>query len=179
MSDKTIEIKSIQGVSDYGALRTYFMHKRDPKRTKITAGILLASILLLVFDYSIYPFLLFKIIGIIGIIAIAGIYSWLSIETRRLEKNIKPLINIKQEIGLTQAGFAVKWAGFELADYSWDEIYYSYESDFHFFIFIDKYFAVILPKILMKKALSKEIHDLLESKTRLIDDSTGWKYDTI
>lgn len=176
MSDHSIEIKSITGPSDYGALRSYYMHRRNPKRTKITACILLPSILLLVLDQTQYSFLLFKILGTLGIIAVAGIYSWISIETRRLEKNIRPIINIKQEIRLTHSGFTVKWTGFEQAEHSWDDIDYTYENDFYFFIFIDKYFAVILPKVLMNQQMGKKIHELLDSGSQLIDESTGWKY---
>jgi len=179
MSDKTIEVKSITEAPGFHALKSYYMHKRLPQRTRIIAYIILASILLLVISETPFGFPFFKLIGIVGILAIAVVYSWITVEMRPLDRNMRKLVNLKQELKLEENGISVKWTGYEPAEYDWADLEYAYENDAYFFIFIEKHFALIIPKFLMKEYQSKQIHDRLEANMKLIDESTGWKYQKI
>lgn len=164
---------------DFHAIKNYFMYKRLPQRTKTMAYIFLASLLLLVISETEFGFPFFKMIGIIGIIIIAVMYSWISIDTKPFDTHLRKIVNKKQTLNLREDGFSIKWEGFEESDYLWSDIEYAYESDFHFFIFIEKHFGFVIPKLLLKGNHAKEIHDLLEKNIRLINESTGWKYQKI
>lgn len=176
MKEQTIQVKSITERQDYIALRSYFMYKRIPKRTMTIAYILIASFLLLLIGETQYGLPFFKPLGIVGIIIDALIYSWITIETRPLETNQRKVLNIKQELNLDENGLSVKWEGFEQADYTWPEMKFAYENDFHYFIFIEKDFAVVLPKVLMKGKMSRDIHELLDRHLKLINESKDYEY---
>jgi hypothetical protein len=179
MSEQTIEIKSITEAQDFHAMKNYYMYKRLPQRTKILAYIFLASLLLLVISESEFGFPFFKPIGIAGIIVVAVIYSWISIDVKPLDTHLRKIVNKKQTLNIHEAGFSVKWEGFEEADYVWSDIEFAYENDFHFFIFIEKHFGFIIPKLLLKGNHAKNIHDLLGKNVRLVNETTWWKYQKI
>ncbi len=175
MSDKSISVQSMVRRSDYNVLRNYHMYKRNPKRTKITVYILILSLVLLIISETAIPLPFLKLLGIVGILFIAVIYTWLSIDARRLEKFPKAIINKKQELTLSQIGFTVKWTGLEQAEYHWDTVDHVVESDSHFFLFLDEYRVIIIPKLELKEYRVKEIHDLLEHHVTLESDLSGWK----
>lgn len=181
MKEKEILIEFTLDKPDYNALRTYYMYKRTPTRTKIMVCLLLASLLLLILSEAAYAFPYFKPIGLCGILAITCIYSWISIEARRLEKGVQELIGKKQETRLTDEGFTVKWKGSgRFEEYCWDEIDYVFEDDSYFFLFINRYSVIIISKLEMKLGKKefkiKEIHDLLENHIKLISDLRNYQY---
>jgi len=169
---------------DYDALRNYYMYKRTPKRTKIMVFLLLASLLLLVMSQSAYAFPLFEPLGLCGILAIAGIYSWVSIDARRLEKEAQKHIGKNQETVLTEEGFTVTWKELGRAEeYLWTETEYVYEDDNHFFICVGPYSFIIIAKLdlkLYKKEYKiKQLHDLIKSHAKLIAELRNYKYENI
>lgn len=176
MSKKNIEIKSIMERHDFHALKNYYMYKKNSQRTKIMAYIFVASLLMLIISETEFGFPFFKLVGLAGIIVIALIYSWISIDTKPLDTNLRKIVNKKQELNLRDDGFSIKWTGTEQADYAWSDIEYAYENDHHFFVFIEKQFGFVIPKLLLKGNMAKEVHELLDTHVRLINDSTGWKY---
>ncbi len=166
---------------DYNALRNYYMYKRTPKRTKIMVCLLLASLLLLIMSGTAFAFPLFKPLGLCGMLAITGIYSWISIDARRLEKGVQELIGKRQETRLTEEGLTVKWKGTSrYEEYLWDEIDYVYEDDSYFFLFIDLYSVIIISKLELKLEKKdkriKEISELIKRHTKLISDLSDFEY---
>jgi hypothetical protein len=180
MKEREITVEFKLGKTDYNALRTYYMYRRTPGRTKIMVCLLLVS-LLLVLSETAFAFPYFKLLGLVGILAIAVIYSWVSIDARRLEKGAQELVGKKQETRLTEEGFAVKWKDSgRFEEYLWDEIDYVFEDDSHFFLFISRHSVIIISKLEMKfekkEYKVKEIHDFIDSHAKLISDLSDYKY---
>lgn len=175
MGEKTIIIQSIVGRSDYNSLRAYHMYKRNPKRTKRIVYILVLSLGLLVISETAFAFPFLKVIGLTGIFVITILYFLLSMDARRLEKSGRDIVNQKQEICLSENGLSAKWQTSEKKEYAWANISYAVESDTHFFLFVDQYFAIIIPKLELKDYKIKEIHKLLESHVDLVSDTSGFK----
>lgn len=181
MKEREITVDFKLEKADFNALRTYYMYRRTPERTKIMVGLLLASLLLLVLSEAAFAFPYFKLLGLCGILAIAAIYSWISIDARRLEKGAQHLIGRRQETRLTDEGFTVNWRGLSQADeYLWTETDYVYEDDNYFFIFLDRYSYVILAKLNLKiikqEYKIKQIHDLIKNHVKLISDVGNYEY---
>lgn len=177
MAEKSIEFKYIIEKKDYNALRTYYMYRRTLKRTKIMVIILLSSLVLLAISHSEFAFPFFRPIGLTGILAIAVIYSWISIDTRKLENKVKATVNKKLDLYLDEKGLSISWPGLNQAmEPDWKEMDHAYENDFYFFLFSERHFAVIIPKILMKELQTKAIRQLLEAHIPLVSDVTGYKY---
>lgn len=184
MNEKEILIGFTVDKADFNALRAYFMYKRTPTRTKSMVCLLLASLLLLILSESAFAFPYFKPIGLCGMLIIVGIYSWISMEARRLEKGVQELIGKKQETRLTGEGFTVKWKGSSrFEEYFWDEIDYVFEDESYFFLFIDRYSVIIISKLELKLEKKdyriKEIHELIKSHTKLISDLKDFEYQKI
>jgi len=177
MEGKPIEFKYIIEKKDYNALKTYYMYRRTSTRTKIMVSVLMASLVLLVLSETEFSFPFFKAIGLTGILAIAVIYSWISIDTRKLENAVRATVNTKLDFYLDDDGLSLSWAGLSQAmEPNWSEMDHAYENDFYFFLFTERHFAVIIPKILLKGHQVKGIHHLLESHIRLVSDVTNYKY---
>lgn len=181
MKEREITVEFKLDKTDYNALRNYYMYKRTPERTKIMVCLLLASLLLLVLSEAAFAFPFFKLIGLCGILTIVAIYSWISIDARRLEKDAQQFIDKKQETRFTEKGFTVKWKDMGLTEeFLWTETDYIYEDDDYFFIFLGDYSYVIIAKLNMKlykkEYQIKEIHDLIESHAKLIADLRNYQY---
>lgn len=177
MSKRSIQFRYIIEKKDYNALRTYYMYRRTPERTKMMAVILLVSFLLLVLSETDFSFPFFKIIGLAGIVVTAAIYSWISIDTRKLENAVKITVNTKLDFYLDDAGMSAGWAGLsEAKEWDWAEMDHAYENDMYFFLFTEQYFALVIPKILLKEPQIKLIHQLLTDHIRLVSDTTGYEY---
>ena len=175
MSGKTISVQSMVSRSDYNVLRNYHMYKKNLKRTRITVYILLASLVLLFISETAFTLPFLRLLGFIGILIVAIIYAWLSLDARKLEKIAKGIINKKQEILLSESGFSVKWTGLEQSQYRWEEVDHVVENDSHFFLFLDEYFVIIIPKLVLKEYRVSEIHNFLKNHVTLISDMSGWK----
>jgi len=180
MSQKNIEIKSITALHDYGALRNYYLYKGQPRRTKTSAVILLASFGLLLLNETPYGFPFFKPLGIIGILVFAGIYFWIDHQGRQLDKAAKFVVNTKQELELSQEGIFASWPAARMEKTCpWNELTAAVESDHHFFLFVEPLLPVIVPKFEMKELRIQELHDFISTYTDLVSDISGWKYEKI
>jgi len=179
MSEKNILFKCNTTKGDYNSLRNYFMYKQKLKRTKVLVYLFLASIALLVISEFAFAIFFLRLAGLAGMVVVFGIYSWITVEVRPLEKNVKEFINKKQEINLTDSGFTVTWTGYEPIEYNWSELDRVVENDTHFFIFTVPDFAIIMPKLEMKEYRVTEIHDLFERNVKLVTDLSDWKSEKI
>jgi len=180
MREKSILLEHKVYQSHYNALRNYYMYRRTPTRTKVMVCILLASLFLLILSETAYGFPFFKLIGLFGFVVIAAMYSWISIDARRLEKYAHDIVNKKQELTMTSEGFSAKWKGLIGEEkYSWTEIDHVYEDDTYFFLFIDRYSVIIIAKLEFKEHRVKEIRSLIENNAKLESDVTGFKYKNI
>jgi len=177
MSEKPITIKYRLERSDYNSLRTYYMYRRKTNRTKFMVCVVAASLVLLVISETAYALPFFKPIGLIGFFIIALMYSWISIDTRRLENAVKDIALRTLELSLDGDGLSAHWTDLNLRkEFSWSEMKYAYESDFHFYLFADQHFAIIIPKLLLKDSQNKEISILLEKHIHYISDVSGYQY---
>lgn len=179
MVKKQISIQCNVSKSDFQSLRIYYMYRRKPKRTRILVYLCLASIASLATSEAISGMQYLRLAGIAGMIVVAGIYCWITFDTRHLDETVKQFLNARQDVTLTTDGVAVNWKGFEPTEYTWNEIDHTVETDSHFYLFIDPEFAVMLPKLEMKEFQIREIHELLSSHAKLIQDMSGWKADKI
>jgi|GEM_PF-2641279 len=183
MKEREITVGFRLDKPDYDALRNYYMYKRTPKRTKIMVCLLVASLLLLVMSQSEYSFPLFEPLGLCGILAVAAVYSWVSIDARRLEKGAQKLIGVKQETVLTEEGFTVTWTDLRrVEEYLWTETEYVYEDDNYFFICVGPHSFIIIAKLYLRlnkkdEYKIKEIHDLIKRHAKLIADLRNYKYE--
>jgi hypothetical protein len=182
MKEREITVGFRLEKTDYNALRNYYMYKKTPERTKLMVGLLLVSLLLLVLSGAEFAFPFFKLIGLCGVLAIAAIYSWISLDARRLEKGAQKFIGIRQETKLTEEGFSVNWKDLGRAEeYLWAETDYVYEDDDHFFIFLGRHSCIIIAKLELKLKKQehkiKEIHDFMESHTKLTADLRNYQYE--
>lgn len=177
MSEKPITIKYRLERSDYNSLKTYYMYRRKSNRTKFMVSVLVVSLVLLVISETAYAFPFFKPIGLIGFFIIALMYSWISIDTRRLENAVKDIATRTLELSLDGSRLSAHWPDLNLRkEFSWSEMNYAYESDFHFYLFAGQHFAIIIPKLLLKDSKNKEIRSLLEKHIHFISDLSGYKY---
>jgi len=177
MGEKEIYIEHKLESSHYNALRVYYLYRRKLERTKIMVCILLASLFLLILSDTAYGFPFFKLIGLTGMICIAVMYSWISIDARRLEKYARDIVNKKQEIIITSKGFSAKWNGSRgEEEYSWGEIDYVYEDDAYFFLFIDLHSVVVISKVVIKEQQLKDIRRCIEGNVKYVSDVTGFEH---
>lgn len=180
MREKEILVEHRVDQSHYNALRVYYMYRRTTGRTKIMVCILLPSLLLLILSGTAYSFPFFKLIGLSGMLVLAAMYSWISIDARKLEKYAQDIVNRKQEVTLSKEGFTAKWKGLDAEEkYKWSEISYVYEDDSYFFLFIDRYSVVVITKLELKEPRVKEIRSLIENNVEYVSDVTGYKYKNI
>ncbi len=174
MSENTIKIQSFVTKSDYNVLRNYYMYKQKPQRTRFVVYLLLISIILLVLSQTAYSFSFFKPTGLLGGLVILALYSWISMDARKLEKAASQIVNKQQDMFLDESGLVVKWTHIEESTYLWSEIDQVVECDTHFFIFIDQYFVIILPKVELKEHRIKEIRRIISNHISIISDLSGW-----
>lgn len=180
MSQKTVEIKSITSPHDYGAMKNYYLYKSRPKRTKAIAVLLLFSFGLLLLSETAWTLPFFKPLGIFGMLLFAAAYFWIDHEGRRLDKTARFIINLKQELSMTEDGISVVWPGSgEARKYAWENIDPAVESDTHFFIFGEPTLPVIVPKFELSEFRINEIRKYIEKRTDLVSDISGWKYQKI
>jgi hypothetical protein len=184
MKEREVTVGFTLDKKDYNALRNYYMYKKTPNRTMIMVLLLISSMLLLVASETVLPFRVLQFGGLLGILFIVAIYSWASIDARRLEKGAQQLIGKKQEMRLTEKGFTVKWNGLERTEERlWAETEYVYEDDDHFFISLGGHSYIIIAKLEMrlykKEHKIKEIHDLIEKHAKLISDVRDYRYEKI
>ncbi|NCB41049.1 MAG: hypothetical protein EOM59_00260 [Clostridia bacterium] len=180
MSQKTIEIKSITSPHDYSAMKNYYLYKSRPKRTKTIAVILFFSFGLLLLSETAFTLSFFKPLGIFGMLIFAGFYFWIDHEGRILDKSAKFIISTKQELSLTEDGVSISWPDSgKFRKYDWKDINTAVESDGHFFLFGEPTLPAIVPKFELKEFRINEIRKFIESRTELLSDISGWKYQKI
>lgn len=56
----------------------------------------------------------------------------------------------------------------------WSEIHGAVELDTHFFLFVDQYFALLIPKLEMRQYRVREIRAFLEKHIEVISELSGW-----
>lgn len=182
MKEKEIVVAFTLEHTDFNALRSYYMYKRTPQRTKFMVILLLVSLILLVISQTKYAFPYLEQIGLFGMLIIVATYSWISIDARKLERGAQELVGKKQEVTLTEEGFYVTWKGLSRTqDFLWTETDYVYEDDNHFFIFHGRHSYTIIAKLefklLKKENKIKELHTFIEGHANLVSDLSDYKYE--
>lgn len=176
MKDKEIKNSSVLNRTDYNALRNYFMYQKKPTRTKVLVLIMLCSFLLLIISGTPYAMPSFKPLGLAGIIIATLIYCWISFEVRKLEMNIKYMFHKTQELTLNNSGLSAKWAkSTNTVHYEWNVFEFVVETDPYFFLFLEKDYALIIPKVELKEHFITEIREIIAMHVKLISELSGFK----
>jgi hypothetical protein len=171
-----VKVEGTVSISDYQALRMYWMYKKYPARTKAMVLIFLVSFICLIINQSSYAMFFFKQLGLIGIIIIAGIYGVSARESKKLEPAFRYIMDKNQILNISNSGVSAKWESFdETYNYEWSDFDYAVETDSHFFLFLDKYDAITVSKLTLKEYQINEIRQLIENNIKLISETSGWK----
>lgn len=171
-----VRVEGAVSASDYQALRLYLMYKKYPAKTKAMVIILLISFFFLIVSQSSYSMFFFKHLGILGIIIIAGIYGSNTRELKKLEPSFRYIMDKNQILNISNRGVSAKWEGFDdTYDYEWSDFVYGVETDSHFFLFLDKYDAITITKLMLKEHQITEIRQLIENNIELITETSGWR----
>lgn len=176
MNEKEIKITSILNRTDFNAIRNYFMYQKKSARTKVLVLIMLSSFLLLIISGTPYAMPSFKPLGLAGIIIATLIYCWISFEVRKLEINIKDMFHKTQELTLNNSGLSAKWAkSTNTVHYDWNVFEFVVETDPYFFLFLEKDYALIIPKVELKEHFITEIREIIAMHVKLISELSGFK----
>lgn len=176
VKEKEIQISSILTRTDYNVLRNYFMYQKKPARTKFIVSLILFSFLLLIISGTPYSLPFFKPLGIFGIIIVTLIYCWLSFEVRKLEINIKDMYHKTQELTLNVSGISAKWGKTaNAAKYEWTAFESAVETDVYFFLFLERDYALTIPKIELKEHFVTEIREMISTHMNLNSELSGFK----
>lgn len=176
MKEKTISIKSLINRTDYNSLRNYFMFRKKPKRTRILVLSLLGSLALLVINDSSFTIPFLKILGLVGFLSVAMSYYLITRDARNLEENIKAMVGKQQELSFSDNGFSVKWTGQDqAAEYDWDAIEFAVETDTHFYFFIEKHYALMLPKLELQDWTLIDTRKFIKIHIDLVSDKSEFK----
>ena len=120
----------------------------------------------------------FKPLGLLGIVIVTLVYCWISFEVRKLEQNVKDMIHKTQELTLDDSGLTAKWTALGSAvHYEWNAFETAVETDPYFFLFLERYYALILPKIELKDRLITEIREMISTHVKLVSELSGFKAD--
>ncbi|MDF2654420.1 MAG: hypothetical protein K0R19_894 [Bacillota bacterium] len=178
MKERKIQISSILSRTDYNALRNYFMYQKKPTRTRFIVFTLLCSFLLLIISGTAFAMPFFKPLGLLGIVIVTLVYCWISFEVRKLEQNVKDMIHKTQELTLDDSGLTAKWtASGNAVHYEWNAFETAVETDPYFFLFLERDYALILPKIELKDRLITEIREMISTHVKLVSELSGFKAD--
>ena len=176
MKGKKIQILSVLTRTDYNALRNYFMYQKKPVRTRFMVLTLLCSFLLLIVSGTAFSMSFFRPLGLLGVIIVTLIYCWISFEVRKLEQNVKDMIQKTQELALDDSGLTAKWsASGNEVHYEWVAFESAVETDPYFFLFLEKDYAIILPKIEQKDRLINEVREMISAHITLVSELSGFK----
>lgn len=149
---------------DYSALRAYFMYKLKPGRMKRLMLLLLASgALVALGKEGPLPEPLYQV-GIIGVFILAIILIRQDTNARTLERPGKAVGHRLQTMTLSEEGIQVKWENHgSVLDYPWSAVLHAAETDLHFFFFVGKFAALVLPKREIKPEMLPKIQELVKT----------------
>ena len=176
MKEKDIIVTTLISRRDFNILRNYFMYQKKSTRTKVIAAIMLFSFLLLIISTTPYSMPFFKPLGLIGIVVVTLLYCVISFEVRKIELNVKDMVNQTQEVTISDSGIFARWKNSgNSAQYDWTDIESGVETDPYFFLFITNNRALIIPKIELRERLVKDIRETLTKYIQLSSELSGFK----
>jgi len=152
------------------------MYQKKPARTKFIVSIMLCSFLLLIINSTPYKMPFFKPLGLTGILIVTLIYCWISFEVRKLEINIKDMFHKTQELTLSDSGLSARWGkSADVVHYGWNAFESALETDPYFYLFLEKDYALIIPKSEFKEHFVAGIRDMISTHMKLISELSGFK----
>ena len=150
---------------DYSALRAYYMYKIKPGRIRnlvillVLCGCLVA---LGMAQINFLPTILYQV-GLVGLFVLTYTFIKIDSNARKLEKPGKSVGNRLQKMALSDKGFRVEWVNYNVPlEYRWENVMRKAETENHFFIFVDKLAAIIIPKRKIKEEKLEAIRQLIE-----------------
>ena len=171
-------VESVMNRQDYKALRYYFLHKMKPYRMRNVVIALIAGIACICLGtVGVLPWLTNRI-GLYGLFLLILVYLWIDAQASKLEKPVKSIEGHKQILTFAEDGFRVEWIDYSVPfEYTWDLVAYAFETEDHFFFFVKRLNAIILPKREVEEEKLAKIRELVETKIIPLKDQIKQKKD--
>ncbi len=164
-----ILLQQVMSRADYSALRAHYMYEVKPGRMKrLIIGLAIVSILSMAGRVGYIPAPLYYV-GVCGLIVLTFVFILIDADARKLEKPGKSIGNRPQNLLLSEDGFQVEWLNYGVPlEYKWDTVIVAGEGEYHYFLYVAKLAAIIIPKRGIKPEKLAAVHELLERKTNLM-----------
>lgn len=161
-----ITVDTIMSRWDYSSLRAYYMYKLKPGRMKKLMLLLAAcGALVALGREGPLPEIVYQG-GLFGLFVLAIILIRQDSNARKLEKPGKSIGHRLQRMTLSEDGLQVEWENYGIPlEYSWADVLLAAETENHFFFFVDKLAALVLPKREMGPEILSAIQELAGRKT--------------
>lgn len=162
-----ITVETIMSRWDYSSLRAYYMYKLRPGRMrKLMISLVICGALVAFGKAGNLPEMLYQA-GLLGLFALAIILLRQDSSARKLERPGKAIGHRLQTMILSEESLYVEWENHGVPlEYRWKDILLAAETDNHFFFFVDRLAAVVLPKRELKKEKLSVVQELVRRKTR-------------
>lgn len=164
-SFEAIDIQSVMTRQDYKSLRYFFLHTMKPRRMRNVVVALIAGVVFLVLgEVGVLSEITLRI-GLYGLVLLIFVYLWIDAQASKLEKPVKDIEKHQQNITIDNEGFRVEWIDYSVPfEYTWDLVASVFETEEHFFFFVKRLNAIILPKRDISTQDIIRIRELTEKK---------------
>lgn len=164
-----IVVETIMLRWDYSALRAYYMYKINPGRIRNLVILLVVCGCLVALGMAKVDFLptIIYQIGLVGLFILTYTFIKIDSNARKLEKPGKSIGNRLQTIVLSDKCFRVEWENYNVPlEYRWENVIRKAETENHFFLFVEKLAAVIIPKRKVNEEKLEAIRKLIEESVK-------------
>ncbi len=169
-----ITVQTIMSRWDYSSLRAYYMYKLRPGRMKkLMVLLVICGALAALGKAGNLPEIMYQA-GLLGLFALAIILIRTDSSARKLERPGKAIGHRLQTMSLSEEFLNVEWENHGVPlEYRWQDILLAAETEHHFFFFVDRLAAVVLPKREIKPEKLSVIQELVQRKTEKKGDSVS------
>jgi len=164
--ESLLRLQQTMSRADFSALRAHYMYKMHPHRMRnlIIAFLIFAALTAVAkmadLSSSLY------LAGVCGVCILTFVFVWIDAQARKLEKPGKSIGNRTQTIVFTEDSFHVEWLNYGVPlEYKWDKVLVCGEGEHHYFLYVAKLAAIVIPKRGIKSEKLKELDELLKTKT--------------
>ncbi|MDD2484261.1 MAG: YcxB family protein [Eubacteriales bacterium] len=164
-----IRLQQTMSRADYSALRAHYMYRVKKGRMPRLLGALAFFALAAGLGHMAFLPKALYYLGVCGICVMTFILIFIDAQARKLEKPGKSIGNRSQTLLLTEEGFEVEWLNYAVPlQYNWDTVVLAGEGEHHYFLYVAKLAAIIIPKRGLKPEKLAAVHELIQRKTPLM-----------
>lgn len=169
MGQDEIRVEQTMSRVDFSRLRAYYMYRLHPGRIRnLALAFLLLVAIAIVGKQVELPDFVYNI-GVCGAVILTFLFIWIDSLARKLERPGKSIGHRVQTLVLSDHGFRVEWVNHgSPLNYLWEAVIHAAETEEHFFLFVNQYAAIILPKRGLKPEKIDRIRELIESRRVLV-----------